>query len=151
LFNPSADYPFDPSAEQHKPRLVSGHVAGLVFVDRTAGRGRAWSYLPRIRSLFESLDFPDQFVETGSAAELESAARHALSGGRRMLLAMGGDGTFRAVGNRRDSIPFSSAVCAECRARTPSLHTSASHIRLNPTCVPQTFAVFPTLLSARGW
>ena len=79
--------------------LVSREVPALVFVNRAAGYGRARTYLPRMRSLFASLHFPAQFVETGSADELESAARCALSRGQRMLLAMGGDGTFQALAN----------------------------------------------------
>jgi len=52
-----------------------------------------------MRDLFESLDISAQFVETGSAPELESAARQALAEGHRVLLAMGGDGTFHALAN----------------------------------------------------
>lgn len=40
-----------------------------------------------------------QFLETGSASELESASRQALVEGHRLLLAMGGDGTFQALAN----------------------------------------------------
>ena len=79
--------------------MVSREVPALVFVNRAAGHGRARTYLPRMRSLFASLHFPAQFVETGSADELESAARCALSPGQRTLLAMGGDGTFQALAN----------------------------------------------------
>lgn len=86
-------------AEQQEPRFVSREVPALVFVNRAAGHGRARTYLPRMRSLFESLHFPAQFVETESAVELESAARSALSQDQRTLLAMGGDGTFQALAN----------------------------------------------------
>jgi diacylglycerol kinase (ATP) len=71
----------------------------LVFVNSTAGGGRARSYLPSIRGLFESLDIQAQFVITGSAEELESSARDSISQGQRVLFALGGDGTFQALAN----------------------------------------------------
>jgi diacylglycerol kinase (ATP) len=86
------NHPMDPSA-------VCGGKGALVFVNRAAGRRRTQAYLPRIRNLFESLDSSVQFVETSSAIELELAARKALTQERRVLLAMGGDGTFQALAN----------------------------------------------------
>jgi YegS/Rv2252/BmrU family lipid kinase len=71
----------------------------LVFVNSSAGGGRARSCLPPIRGLFESLDIQAQFVITKSAEELESLAREAISQGQRVLFAMGGDGTFQALAN----------------------------------------------------
>jgi diacylglycerol kinase (ATP) len=82
-----------------EPPLVSRHNSALVFVNPAAGRRPARAYLPRVRDLFESLEVSAQFVETGSAAELESAARQALAQEHRVLLAMGGDGTFQALAN----------------------------------------------------
>lgn len=82
-----------------EPTLVSGDFPALVFVNPTAGRGRTHTYLPGIRDLFQSLNFSAQFVETGSASELESAARLAAEQDHRLLLAMGGDGTFQALAN----------------------------------------------------
>ena len=71
----------------------------LVLVNPTAGGGRARTILPRIRKMFESLGISAQFVATNSAEELESTARHAISQNQRLLLAMGGDGTFQALAN----------------------------------------------------
>ncbi len=71
----------------------------LVLVNPTAGGGRARAILPRIRKVFASLGISGQFVATNSAAELESAAQHAISQNHRLLLAMGGDGTFQALAN----------------------------------------------------
>jgi diacylglycerol kinase (ATP) len=71
----------------------------LVLVNPTAGAGRARAILPRIRKVFASLRIAGQFVATNNAAELESAARHAISQNQRLLLAMGGDGTFQALAN----------------------------------------------------
>lgn len=82
-----------------EPTLVSKDLPALVFVNPTAGRGRTHTYLPGIRDLFQSLNFSAQFVETGSASELESAARLAADQDHRLLLAMGGDGTFQALAN----------------------------------------------------
>lgn len=82
-----------------EPLLVSSDTTVLVFVNRIAGRGRAHAYLHRLRDLFESLDISAQFLETVSASELESASRQALERGHRLLLAMGGDGTFQALAN----------------------------------------------------
>ncbi|HKW33050.1 MAG TPA: diacylglycerol kinase family protein [Candidatus Acidoferrum sp.] len=52
-----------------------------------------------MRSLFESHGVFARFVETSSAAELESAARSAVEQSHRVLLALGGDGTFQALVN----------------------------------------------------
>ena len=82
-----------------EPLLVPSDTPVLVFVNRTAGRGRVPAYLHRLRGLFESLHISAEFLETGSASELESAARQALVEGHRLLLAMGGDGTFQALAN----------------------------------------------------
>ena len=76
-----------------------GDVPILVFVNRAAGRRRAHSHLLSLRTLFESLDLSVEFVETGSAAELESAARRAVDQNHHVLLALGGDGTFQALVN----------------------------------------------------
>lgn len=82
-----------------EPLLVSRDTTVLVFVNRIAGRGGVQAYLHRLRDLFESLQVSAQFLETGSASELESASRQALVEGHRLLLAMGGDGTFQALAN----------------------------------------------------
>ncbi len=71
----------------------------VVFVNSVAGGGRARDYLKRIQRLFESRHIQAQFVMTNSAAELESSAQNAILHGRRMLFAMGGDGTFQALAN----------------------------------------------------
>src|SRR6266704_2246274 len=70
-----------------------------VFVNSVAGGGRARSCLPQIQKLFEAFRIHAQIVMTNSAAELESCAQEAISQGRRVLFAMGGDGTFQALAN----------------------------------------------------
>lgn len=71
----------------------------LVFVNRAAGRRRAHSYLPQLQALFDSLGVSVRFVEAGGAAELENAAHSAINENHRVLLALGGDGTFQALVN----------------------------------------------------
>jgi len=71
----------------------------VVFINSTAGGGRARVYLPRIRRVFESFQIRAQFVMTNSASELESSAKTAISQDQHVLLAMGGDGTFQALVN----------------------------------------------------
>jgi diacylglycerol kinase (ATP) len=71
----------------------------VVFVNPTAGGGRARAFLPRVQELFESFPVQARFVMTNSARELESAARKAILQEQRLLLAMGGDGTFQALAN----------------------------------------------------
>jgi diacylglycerol kinase (ATP) len=73
--------------------------SALVFVNFMAGGGRVRTYLPRIQKLFSSLEIAVQFAATSSAEELESATKHAISQGQRVLFAMGGDGTFQALVN----------------------------------------------------
>ena len=71
----------------------------IVFVNSAAGGGRARVCLPRIQEVFKSLRIQAQFVMTNSASELESSAQAAISRGRQLLLAMGGDGTFQSLAN----------------------------------------------------
>lgn len=71
----------------------------LVFVNRAASRNRARSFLPRLQALFESRGVLAEFVETGSAVELELKARLGVEQNHRVLLALGGDGTFQALVN----------------------------------------------------
>jgi diacylglycerol kinase (ATP) len=70
-----------------------------IFVNPIAGGGRARSYLAQFQKLFESFRVQAQFVMTNSAVELEEYAHKSLVQGRRVLLAMGGDGTFQALAN----------------------------------------------------
>jgi diacylglycerol kinase (ATP) len=82
-----------------EPPAAPSDVPVLVFVNRAAGRRRSHSHLPPLQTLFQSLGVPCQFVETSGAAEMESAARQAVDQNSRVLLALGGDGTFQALAN----------------------------------------------------
>jgi YegS/Rv2252/BmrU family lipid kinase len=73
--------------------------AVAVFFNPAAGGGRAGFHLAQIRKLFDSFQVHSQFVRTNSAAELESSAQNAISQKCRVLMAMGGDGTFQTLAN----------------------------------------------------
>jgi diacylglycerol kinase (ATP) len=81
--------------------IVSGEFPAVVFVNPAAGGGRAGAHLPRIRNIFETHALPAEFVLTKSAEELEAVARERMRivKRRRLLLAMGGDGTFQGLAN----------------------------------------------------
>lgn len=79
--------------------IVSREFPAVVFVNPVAGGGRANSLLPFIRKVFEARGIPVEFICTPSARELESRAREKIGANRRLLLAMGGDGTFQALAN----------------------------------------------------
>jgi YegS/Rv2252/BmrU family lipid kinase len=85
------DHPDAASAFRENPAIV--------FVNSAAGGGRARVCLPRIQEVFKSLRIQAQFVMTNSASELESCAQAAISQGKQLLLAMGGDGTFQSLAN----------------------------------------------------
>lgn len=78
---------------------ILSEIAVTVFVNSTAGGGRARAHLDEIQKLFESFHVHAEFKMTRSAEELEASAQNALSHGRRVLFAMGGDGTFQALAN----------------------------------------------------
>src|SRR5437879_11784654 len=73
--------------------------AVTVFVNSVAGGGRASSCLSAIRRPFESFHVEAQFVMANGAAELEASVRDGIFQGPRVLIAMGGDGTFPALAN----------------------------------------------------
>jgi diacylglycerol kinase (ATP) len=79
--------------------VISREIPAVVFVNPLAGAGRAGSYLLRVREVFEAHKIPAEFLLTESAQDLESRARGAIADGRRLLLAMGGDGTFQGLAN----------------------------------------------------
>jgi diacylglycerol kinase (ATP) len=77
----------------------------MVFVNPAAGGGRARAYLGQIQQVFGSNQVQTQLVMTNSAAELELSVQNAISQGRRVLFAMGGDGTFQALANAAFGTP----------------------------------------------
>lgn len=55
--------------------------------------------VPELQNLFAARNFPAEFFFPENAPDLESRARAALAKGSRVIVAMGGDGTFQAVAN----------------------------------------------------
>jgi diacylglycerol kinase (ATP) len=74
-------------------------IPAVVFVNPLAGEGRAGKYLSDVREVFQSRKIPAEFLLTDSPHDLESRARGAIADGRRMLFAMGGDGTLQLLVN----------------------------------------------------
>ena len=79
--------------------IASREFPAVVFVNPAAGGGRTADYLPRIRKIFKAHALPTEFVLTKSAVELEGRARESIASRSRLLLAMGGDGTFQGLAN----------------------------------------------------
>jgi diacylglycerol kinase (ATP) len=79
--------------------IVSREFPAVLFVNSSAGGGRAGAQLPRIRKFFETRALPVEFVSTSSSKELEARVRECFWNGHRLLLAMGGDGTFQGLAN----------------------------------------------------
>jgi diacylglycerol kinase (ATP) len=74
-------------------------IPAVVFLNPLAGAGRAGNYLAEVREIFHTRKIPAEFLLTDSAHDLESRTRGAIADGRRLLFAMGGDGTFQALIN----------------------------------------------------
>jgi diacylglycerol kinase (ATP) len=74
-------------------------TSAVVFVNPSAGGGRASRYLPSMRRLFDASRVRAEFVQTNSAEQLRSRVPDAIREKCRLLLAMGGDGTFQALAN----------------------------------------------------
>lgn len=74
-------------------------AAAVIFVNPTARGNRTAASLSRIRKFFAAHAIPSEFVVTTTSAELEACARAAITSGRHLLLASGGDGTFQGLAN----------------------------------------------------
>ena len=79
--------------------MISPACPAVIFVNPYAGGGRAPRRLAEIKSLLSARSFPAEFILTGSTEEMESRVRAAISAGRRLLLAAGGDGTLQCLVN----------------------------------------------------
>jgi diacylglycerol kinase (ATP) len=78
---------------------ISSLLPAVVFVNPAAGSGRAKLCLPQIRKAFEEAYVPAEFISIASVTELESNALAAIKSGKRLLCALGGDGTFHGLVN----------------------------------------------------
>jgi diacylglycerol kinase (ATP) len=81
------------------PSAILREIPAVVFVNPLAGAGRAGDYLPEVREVFHERKISAEFLLTDSVHDLESRAHGAIANGRRLLFAMGGDGTFQALVN----------------------------------------------------
>jgi diacylglycerol kinase (ATP) len=79
--------------------IASREFPAAVFVNPRAGGGRARKCVTPIKRIFAERSYPADFIFTESTEALESHARTAIQAGRRVLLAMGGDGTLQALVN----------------------------------------------------
>src|SRR5580692_2606957 len=79
--------------------FISSLPQTVVFVNPTAGGGRARACLPRIQRVFEAASLPTGFIFVRSAGDLESKVLDAINRGKQLLFALGGDGTFQGLVN----------------------------------------------------
>jgi diacylglycerol kinase (ATP) len=80
-------------------RPISSLLPAIVYVNPASGRGIARSLQPRVQQVFDAARVPADFIFTASTQDLEVRALAAIKGGSRLILAMGGDGTFQALVN----------------------------------------------------
>lgn len=78
---------------------ISSLLPVVVFVNPAAGGRHARNYLPQVRRVFDAASIRAEFIYTKSSEDLESAAATAINNGKRLLLSLGGDGTFQALVN----------------------------------------------------
>jgi diacylglycerol kinase (ATP) len=81
------------------PFSISRECPAVIFVNPHAGGGRARGCLHEIKALFAARAFRGEFIVTASAEEMTSRVCAAISAGRRLLVAMGGDGTLQCLVN----------------------------------------------------
>ena len=70
-----------------------------VLVNPAAGGSRALRYIPRLTNLFASRGISPRFILTKNAADLHLQASGNIARGAKLLVAMGGDGTFQTLVN----------------------------------------------------
>jgi diacylglycerol kinase (ATP) len=81
------------------PFAILRELPAVVFVNPLAGAGRAGTFVSEVREVFAAHKIPAEFLLTDSADDLESRVSGAIANGRRLLFAMGGDGTFQLLVN----------------------------------------------------
>jgi diacylglycerol kinase (ATP) len=82
-----------------KVSAISSLLPAIVYVNPSAGGGRGLSCLPGIQKVFEAAAAPAEFIFVRDAKDLGSNATSAIASGARLLLAVGGDGTFQELVN----------------------------------------------------
>ena len=83
----------------NEPFELSREFPAVVFVNPHAGAGRAAARVPEVREIFTNHKVPAEFVMTQSVQHLQSLVRGTIADGRRLLFALGGDGTFQGLAN----------------------------------------------------
>lgn len=78
---------------------ASREFPATILVNPCAGGGGARKHLQALKQIFSDRSIPAEFIQTENAESLESSARRAIETGRRMLFALGGDGTVQALVN----------------------------------------------------
>jgi diacylglycerol kinase (ATP) len=78
---------------------ISPFLPAVVFVNPAAGGGRTLSCIPRIRKVFEAAFVPAEFIFVERAGEIEKNVLAAIKSGKRLLFALGGDGTLHELVN----------------------------------------------------
>ncbi len=78
---------------------IASFLPAVVYVNPHAGGGRTLSTIPRIRKVFEAASVPAEFILVERAGDLEKKAVAAMKEGKRLLFALGGDGTFQELVN----------------------------------------------------
>lgn len=79
--------------------MTSPYGRLVVIANPHAGRGRVRERLPAIERALRERDLEYRLVETTGPAHATAAAREALEGGERFLVAVGGDGTVHEIVN----------------------------------------------------
>ena len=78
---------------------ISSFLPAVVYMNPAAGGGRTLAHIPRIHKVFETAHVPAEFIHVERAGDLEKNARAAIKSGKRLLFALGGDGTFHELVN----------------------------------------------------
>jgi diacylglycerol kinase (ATP) len=80
-------------------RPISSLLPAIVYVNPASGGGLARFLQPQVQRVFDAAKFTADFIFTASTQDLEARALAAINCGSRLILAMGGDGTFQALVN----------------------------------------------------
>lgn len=80
-------------------QIASTSSPAVLLVNPEAAGGHGAEMLPMVQDYFASQGFPVEVIRTTSPEGLATRAQAAVDNGRRLLVAMGGDGTFQDLAN----------------------------------------------------
>jgi len=86
-------------AQDSDPAHTNRFNRAAVFVNAQSGRRRSKALLPEIERAFCASGIAFEILQTASAADLASQARHQIRAGAELLFAAGGDGTLQGLVN----------------------------------------------------